>query len=409
MIRYPQVRLKWSVSLRNQKSSGQLPYIGLEHVESWTGRYHPSNDADSFSDAGSRHFEVGDVLFGKLRPYLAKAIIPRTSGSCTSELLVLRPSAYDKRFLLYWLLAPQFIDEVDSSTYGAQMPRASWDFIGNVASPLPPLPTQRAIADFLDRKTAAIDALIEKKERLIALLAEKRAALIHRAVTKGLDSNVPMKESGVEWIGEIPAHWETRRLRYIANRLQGRLIVQPHLYFEDDGVPIVFGYNIKDGVIDEGGLSKVSFAADKAHPHARVSAGDLLTVRLGNPGMTAVVPPSLDGCHFASIMWIHQHPRVDSGWLCHAMNSPVVQGQIEAANYGATLGQFNIAVAVDWVLPFPPKKEQYEIAAFLSHQLSTIAKVRNRIAEQLDRLREYRQALITAAVTGQLTIGEAIP
>ena len=269
---------------------------------------------------------------------------------------------------------------------------------------LPPLPTQRAIAKFLDRKTAAIDGLIEKKQKLLTLLAEKRAALINQAVTKGLDPIVPMKDSSVPWIGEIPANWHIRKLRYIASRLQGRLIVQPHLYFADEGMPIVFGYNIKNGLIDETGLSRVNFDADAAHPHARVKSGDLLTVRLGGPGMTAVVPPSLDGCHFASIMWIHQHPQADSQWLCHAMNSPVVQGQIDAANYGATLRQFNIADAVDWTLPFPPKQEQEDIASFLTTQLRREQGARTVLQEQLAVIREYRQALITAAVTGQLDI-----
>jgi len=293
-----------------------------------------------------------------------------------------------------------------SSQFGRwRLPREAFE---GFEIPNPPPPTQKAIADFLDRKTATIDALIEKKKKLLDLLAEKRAALINQAVTTGLNPNLPMKDSGVPWIGEIPAHWQTRKLRYIAAKLQGRIIVQPHLYFADEGVPIVFGYNIKDGQIDESGLSKVSFEADRAHSHARAQAGDLYTVRLGSPGMTAVVPDSLDGCHFASIMWVHQHERANSGWLCHAMNSAVVQAQINAANYGATLRQFNIADAVDWVLPFPPKAEQIAIAAFLDARLDRFLSSSRAVTEQIERLREYRQAVITAAVTGQLDVGEEV-
>lgn len=110
-------------------------------------------------------------------------------------------------------------------------------------------------------------------------------------------------------------HWEVKRLKNIAARLQGRLIVQPQLYFADEGVPIVFGYNIKDGVIDEAGLSRIDHETDRKHAHAKARAGDLFTVRLGDPGKTVVVPKSLNGCHFASIMWIHQDERFDSAWL----------------------------------------------------------------------------------------------
>ena len=313
----------------------------------------------------------------------------------------------DDRFT-YYLLHAYDIAKVFYSYGGGVRQSMKFDDFKTVPIFVPPLQTQQAIADFLDGKTAAIDALCEKKARLLALLSEKRAALIHRAVTKGLDPNVPTKDSGVPWIGEIPAHWHTRKLRYIASKLQGRLLVQPHLYFQEEGVPIVFGYNIKKGVIDESGLSRVSFDADAAHAHARASEGDLFTVRVGAPGMTAVVPPSLDGCHFASIMWVHQHPRASSEWLCHAMNSPVVQGQIHAANYGATLGQFNIADAVDWVLPFPPKREQTTIAEFLTRTLESITRIEEAATRQIEHIREYRHALITAAVTGQLDIGEDV-
>lgn len=269
---------------------------------------------------------------------------------------------------------------------------------------IPPTDEQRAIVGFVDRKTAAIDAFIAKKERLFELLQEKRQALVTEAVTMGLAPNVRMKESGVHWFHVVPAHWEMRRLKRISPKLQGRLVVQPHLYFSDEGVPIVFGYNIKNGVIDESGLSRISFEADSKHRHAKVRAGDVLTVRLGDPGMSAVVPPSLDGCHFASIMWIHQHARFDSRWLCHCMNSRPVQAQIEAVNYGAAQTQFNIDDAVDFVLPFPPLDEQQQIAEHISSKLQELRHLENKLKHQLNALREYRQALITAAVTGKLDV-----
>ena len=353
--------------------------------------------------------QPGDLVFNRLRTWQGGFGASAHRGIVSPAYIVGSPRpSVDSRFVHFLMLSSPYLAEL--TRVSKFMPPSQfdilWEDLRTLSLLVPPLPTQKAIADFLDRKTAAIDELIAKKQRLLDLLAEKRAALINQAVTKGLDPSVPVKDTGIPWIGEIPAHWHTRKLRYIAAKLQGRLIVQPHLYFSDDGVPIVFGYNIKDGEIDEQGLSKVSFEADAAHPHARARAGDLYTVRLGMPGMTAVVPPSLDGCHFASIMWVHQHERADSHWLCHAMNSAVVQGQIDAANYGATLSQFNIAEAVDWVLPFPPKEEQQAIACFLSARLDTFSTSRRSIEQQTALLQEYRQALITAAVTGQLEITE---
>ncbi|MFW6020282.1 MAG: restriction endonuclease subunit S, partial [Bacteroidales bacterium] len=195
-------KLKYLVRLINKKVTSNevdYPYIGLENIQSWKGKLY--KDIIEYNpDVASNSFQKEDVLFGKLRPYLAKAFIANFDGLCSSELLVLRGEKIYNKFLLYFLLSKNFISVVDSSTYGSKMPRANWTFIGNLKLTKPPLPEQKSIAHFLDRETSRIDALIEKKRKLIELLKEKRTALITRAVTKGLDPNVKMKDSGIEWL-----------------------------------------------------------------------------------------------------------------------------------------------------------------------------------------------------------------
>src|SRR5690606_19239940 len=217
-------RLKRAVDLVNQRADiNASPYIGLEHVESWTGRLLDSPDESEPAGSTSR-FQAGDILFGKLRPYLAKVVHASFSGCCSPEFLVLRPRVHDPRYLQYVLLTDEFIRRVDATTYGSKMPRANWTDIGAFIVPVPPLTDQQAIADYLDEKTAAIDALIAKKERLIDRIEEKRQAAITRAVTKGLDPDVPMKDSGVEWLGALPAHWTVAPLRHLARCLDGRRV-----------------------------------------------------------------------------------------------------------------------------------------------------------------------------------------
>ncbi|MFA7012268.1 MAG: restriction endonuclease subunit S [Desulfobacterales bacterium] len=182
-------RLKYTVNLVNMKVDGadnDLPYTGLEHIESWTGKRIAVN-GNATSEGQANLYRRGDVLFGKLRPYLAKSHACDSDGICTGELLVLRPMAMAQKFLLDYVLNPTFISVVDSSTYGAKMPRANWDFIGNLPALVPPPDEQRAIASFLDRETARIDALIEKVEQSIELLREYRTALISAAVTGKID------------------------------------------------------------------------------------------------------------------------------------------------------------------------------------------------------------------------------
>jgi type I restriction enzyme, S subunit len=159
------IRLKYLVERRVDRSFPNGKYVGLENVESWTGRH---IETESNAEGEAIAFSSGDVLLGKLRPYLAKVFAPDLDGVCTSEFLVLRPrSGICSRFLFYSLLSRDFIDLVTAYSAGAKMPRAEWDEIGNIRRDLPAPEQQRAIADFLDRETKLIDALVEKKERLI--------------------------------------------------------------------------------------------------------------------------------------------------------------------------------------------------------------------------------------------------
>ena len=186
------MKLKKLASLVEEKISevdgeNRLPYIGLEHIESWTGVL-CVRDSAFVPTSVSNRFRSGDILFGKLRPYLAKACKPGFEGICSSELLVLRPrSRVEGRFLLHLLLTKGFVSLVDSSTYGAKMPRANWNDVSSCVLPVSPLKEQRAIADFLDRETAKIDGLVAKVETAIARLREYRAALITAAVTGQVD------------------------------------------------------------------------------------------------------------------------------------------------------------------------------------------------------------------------------
>ena len=158
----------------------------------------------------------------------------------------------DRGFAFHLTLTDAFRKLGEAEMYGAGgQKRVPESFVTNLKHPIPPLPEQRAIAAFLDRETAKIDALVSKKERLIELLREKRTALITRAVTKGLDPDAPMKDSGVEWLGEIPAHWEVRRLKTIAAIRYG--LGQPPKA-SPDGLPFVRATNVNRGHITDAAM-----------------------------------------------------------------------------------------------------------------------------------------------------------
>ena len=199
------------VDLTNESDRDAI-YLALEHVASWTGKYVRADDDVEF-DSQVKRFRSGDVLFGKLRPYLAKVACPDRSGVCVGEFLVLRPRVSNllPRYLELLLRSKPVIDSIDASTFGAKMPRADWRFIGDLLISLPCLAEQAAIVRYLDYVDQRIRRYVTAKRKLIALLEEEKQAIINQAVTRGLDPNVRLKPSGVEWLGDVPEHWEVRR------------------------------------------------------------------------------------------------------------------------------------------------------------------------------------------------------
>ena len=334
-------RLKYVSPLRvsrlDRKPSDQT-YIGLENIESWTGRLLLQAQAEQVEGSVNR-FEAGDVLFGKLRPYLAKVARPAFKGVCTGEAVVLQPGGCSQSYLFYLLLNDSYIRWIDAVTYGTKMPRVSPDQIANGSAPFPPLDEQQAIAAFLDRETAKIDALVEKKERLIKLLQEKRAALVTQAVTKGLEPEVAMKDSGVEWPAKVPRHWEL----YRAKRLSSFVTSGSRgwaTYYTDEGPLFLRIGNLRSGCIDLDleDVQRVSPPKGAEGERTRVQAGDILISITALIGAVAVVNDNI--CE----AYVNQHlallrptaNRIESRWLAHSLASIVGQSQFQEALYGGT-------------------------------------------------------------------------
>ena len=208
--------------------AGELPQVStvvaLENVESWTGRVALADSGLMF-DSQLKRFRSGDVLFGKLRPYLAKVARLTSGGLCVGEFLVLRPRHRNVMgpYFEHLLRSKPIIDAVTASTHGAKMPRADWGFIGGMPVVRPPLAEQAAIVRFLGHADRRIRRYIRAKEKLIALLEEQKQAVIHRAVTGQIDvrtgrRHAAYRPSGVEWLGDVPRQWTRARLKVALSR-----------------------------------------------------------------------------------------------------------------------------------------------------------------------------------------------
>ena len=394
-------RLKYLAPLVTNKASNRTNPIGLENIESWTGRF-ISTDSE-FQGEGTG-FISGDILFGKLRPYLAKALLAEFSGEAVGDFHVLRPtSSVNNRYLQYQILTKELISIIDGSTFGAKMPRVSWDFMADICCAYPSEVDAATIAAFLDYETARIDQLIAKQQQLIELLKEKRQAVISHAVTKGLNPNAPMKDSGVEWLGQVPEHWVVKRLKHISPKIGVGLVINPSTYVKDDGVYFLFGGDIEEYGFKLEKTRKMSDEDSRSLPQSRLNEGDLVCVRVGYPGITAVIPKLLCGSNCASMMVVRRG-LYDSHWLAYCMNSDIGRKQVELVQYGAAQKQYNIADAIEFYFAVPPLAEQKQISEYLYDKRKKFNSLITNAENIIALLQERRTALISAAVTGKIDL-----
>lgn len=221
-----------------------LVLIAPNHIESETGRLLFLETAEEQAAISGKYLvQEGEIVYSKIRPALNKACIAQGDWLCSADMYPIRVERLlDAQYLLYFLLSEPFVRLMVDESMRVAMPKVNRETLNACPLLAPPPSEQRDIVAFLDRETAKIDALVARKERLIELLEERRAALINRAVTKGLTLAVALKDSGVECLGQAPGHWEVKRLMYLTENhrpiMYGIVLPGPH---EEDGVPIVIG------------------------------------------------------------------------------------------------------------------------------------------------------------------------
>lgn len=361
------------------------PYIGLDAIAPWTGEIDLSASGETEESTGNR-FNPGDILFGKLRPYLAKVSAPKFAGQCSAEALVLRPKPHiDPRFLRYRLVDVGAIDAVNASTYGAKMPRASWDFIGNMRFSIPDLSTQKAIADFLDRETARIDQLIEKKVRLVSLAQEgERAHIAHKFLA--LDA----------------PKWRVRHLGKLKNGAGFPI------EFQGDSSQDIAFFKVKHlkthgldaEIIDTS--DTVSDETARALRAAVFSKGTIVFAKIGAALLlgrftTLGRPACIDNNMSA---FIPNERLIEPNYALLGlsqidMTTMVQPGAVPSLN---TEAFYNFAV------PLPSKEMQHKFVDEFRSWRSKILQITEKTQCSIARLQEFRAALITAAVTGQIDV-----
>ena len=309
------------------------------------------------------------------------------------------PVAVEPRFLRYVCLWPDFVNAVDASTFGSKMPRADWDFIGNMPVPVPEWRRQRVVADYLDRETARLDALVAAKEEVLGLLAEKRRALVTRAVTSGLDPRTPLRDSSIPWLGEIPAHWETERARWLFHERDER---------SDTGEEELLTVSHLTGVTPRSEKDVNMFEAATTEGYKICLSGDLVINTLWAwMGAMGVAPE--DGIVSPAYNVYEPGARLDPSYVDALVRLPVFAQEVTRYSKGVWSSRLRLypegffAVSI----PVPPLSEQRAIVAHIANETRKLDDLRAATERTTTLLRERRAALIAAAVTGQIDVDQA--
>ena len=281
----------------------------------------------------------------------------------------------------------------------------SADDLKSIHIPNPSPRCQRAIADYLDRETARLDALVAEKERLLDLLGEKRRALISRAVTRGLNPHAQLRDSGIPWLGEIPTHWELKRLKHVGRAIIGLTFDPADTVTDGSGVLVLRASNVQDQKIV---LEDNLFVLMDIPEILRTRVDDILICsRSGSRaliGKNALIDQAAAGLTFGAFMTVFRSPHNE--YLFYIFNSPLFDYQAGAFST-STINQLTVDTLNGMEVPLPPLSEQKAIVASLRKRTSRFDRLVEATHRTIALLRERRAALIAAAVTGQLDIGGA--
>jgi len=390
------VRLKSIFQLVTEKATERHHPLGLENIEGWSGRL---IETESEFEGDGVRFETGDLLFGKLRPYLAKLHVAVEQGEAVGDFHVMRPKRTLKaRYGFYQLIRREVISLIDGSTYGAKMPRVGWDFLSDLPALLPPASEQTNIILFLDRETAKIDALVAEQERLIALLKEKRQAVISHAVTKGLDPNAPMKESGVEWMGKVPQHWGVIPLKRCCRIPNGLVDPTVGRYAT---LSLIAPNHVQSGT---GRLLEVETADDQGAISGKYhfAEGTVLYSKIRPALRKACVAP-FEGLCSADMYPIYS-TKITPRLLLYQLLSDYFSSFAILSSDRVAMPKVNRETIGDFPMVVPPSAEQEVIVRYVDEAVAEIDRLGDRSVKVIERLRERRTALITAAVTGQIDV-----
>lgn len=326
-----------------------------------------------------------------------------------SPLAAIRPDLKKTttKFLFHFMKSINFFESIEIGwSFGTQQ-NIGMGVIENLPIVAPPIAEQISIATYLDRKTVQIDNLISKKQKLIELLKEERAAIINQAVTKGLNPDVPMRDSGIEWLGEMPKHWEVKRLKLLVNKVGSGVTPRGGAsVYQKDGISLLRSQNIHFEGLK---LDDVAYISEQIHNEmsgSKVKPNDvLLNITGASIGRCCIVPSDFGEANVNQhVCIIRPNRQIESGFLHKYISSDNGQAQIFSSEKGISREGLNFEQLKGFQVLLPPIGDQNDIKDYIESATTKIDQTTSKIEKQIELLKEFRTALISEVVTGKIDV-----
>lgn len=355
--------------------------------------------------------QVGDILIG-LSGSISNFAQVKSDDlplAINQRVGIVRAHRDEAQFITYFLRSSAFSEQIQSQLPETTILNISMEQIRSCALAWPDSEEINAIRQGLDRETARIDALMERKTRFIELLREKRQALITCAITKGLDPHVKMKDSGVKWLGDVPEHWEVRSVSSMSTKITNGFVGPTRDILVEGGVRYLQSLHIKGNQIKFDVPYFVTEAWSNQHKKSILETGDVLIVQTGDIGQVTVVTDEFAGCNCHALIIVSPIRSILAGeWISWVFNSSYGYHSLLAIQTGAMHPHLNCGNVKDVFLPVPSLEEQREIIQYVETEERRVAALITKTVSSIELLKERRSALITAAVTGQIDLRGAV-
>ncbi len=376
----------------NPKIEENEMYVGLEHIEEVTGRLICTGNSSDTSSIKNKFYN-GDILFGKLRPYLRKYYMTDFNGVCVTEILVLTKKKSNNKFCYYSLQQDNFIEYINSKTFGTKMPRTSWNDIKEYPVCIPPLKEQQKIAEIL----SSVDTQIDDTDKFIEKTKELKKGLMQRFLTKGIGHT----EFKMTEVGDIPMEWEVKKISDICNVNGGKRLPKGYQLIDDKNKnPYIRVADMHNGGISLEDIKYVPNEAVNSIKNYTISKDDLFISVAGTLGIVGKVPECLDGANLTENADKLCDIKINKDFLMRVLQSDLIQKIIDSEKTSNAQPKLALTRIKEFLIPIPEKEEQEKIANILISVDTQIEDYENKKT----KLEELKKGLMQKLLTGKIRV-----